>query len=242
MLEKSLAIVLKTTKFKESSLIAQMYTRNHGMQSFMVSGITSKKKYTKAALFQPLNQIELVYYFKNTNSVMRVKELKLVEPYAELHYNVYKSAIATFLQEMLFKTLRQQEQADENMFDFISNGIHLLDNLDGKYKYFHVHFLVKLTKYLGFMPMGRFSEEMPYFDFIEGVFTSKEPLHSNFIDGKNAKFLDQLIQCPLTQCQSLSSYHGEIGTWIQRLIELYQVHIQNFGKIKSLEVLTEVFE
>ena len=56
MLQKTLGIVLHTLKYKDTSLIADIYTEVAGRASFMVSIPRSRKAAVKPVLFQPLLQ------------------------------------------------------------------------------------------------------------------------------------------------------------------------------------------
>ena len=63
MIEKSEGIMLRTVPYAESSVIARVYTRREGLQSFIMGGARGKSG--KAALFQPLTLVDLVYYDKH---------------------------------------------------------------------------------------------------------------------------------------------------------------------------------
>jgi DNA repair protein RecO (recombination protein O) len=47
MLDKTEGIVLKTTKYSESSVITSIFTKKYGLLSFIVQGIRSSKKQAK---------------------------------------------------------------------------------------------------------------------------------------------------------------------------------------------------
>ena len=64
MLQKTLGIVLHTLKYKDTSLIADIYTEVAGRASFMVSIPRSRKAAVKPVLFQPLALVELEADFR----------------------------------------------------------------------------------------------------------------------------------------------------------------------------------
>ena len=47
-------IVLKTNKYGETSIISQILTRDHGLQSFIMGGVNGN--HGKAGMFQIMNQ------------------------------------------------------------------------------------------------------------------------------------------------------------------------------------------
>ena len=70
MLEKCEAIVLKAIKFKETSLIVNCFTREFGLQSFLVRGVLKSGKSTIKPVIFTTNQLKLVIYRKkNPNCI-----------------------------------------------------------------------------------------------------------------------------------------------------------------------------
>ena len=58
MLQKTVGIVLHTLKYNDTSNIVDIYTRENGRASFLVSVPRSRKSAVKTVLFQPLSMIE----------------------------------------------------------------------------------------------------------------------------------------------------------------------------------------
>lgn len=58
MLQKTVGIVLHTLKYNDTSNIVDIYTRENGRTSFLVSVPRSRKSAVKTVLFQPLSMIE----------------------------------------------------------------------------------------------------------------------------------------------------------------------------------------
>ncbi|HRB69903.1 MAG TPA: DNA repair protein RecO, partial [Chitinophagales bacterium] len=74
MLDKTEGIVLKTTKYSESSLIVKIFTKKHGLLSFMVQGVRSSKNKQKGNILQPLNCLNLEIYLKEQRNLNKLKE------------------------------------------------------------------------------------------------------------------------------------------------------------------------
>ena len=87
MLQKTLGIVLHTLKYKDTSLIADIYTEVAGRASFMVSIPRSRKAAVKPVLFQPLALVELEADFRPNATIYKVKEAKSLYPFATLPYD-----------------------------------------------------------------------------------------------------------------------------------------------------------
>ena len=88
MFEKTNAIVIKSLKFGDSSLIVNCYCENFGLQTFILKGIlkSKKSKSPKKSLFEPLSIIEIIFSKKKGNNMGYIKEAKLKFPYMDIPF------------------------------------------------------------------------------------------------------------------------------------------------------------
>ena len=71
MLYKTRGIALNYIRYRESSIIAKIYTEAFGIQSYIVNGVrSSKSKTNRIALFQPLTLLDMVVYHKSKEETM----------------------------------------------------------------------------------------------------------------------------------------------------------------------------
>src|ERR1700748_1892988 len=127
MLHKTRGIVFKTTDYSETSVIVQVFTEKFGLQSYIINGVKKAKAKISRNMLQPLHLLDMVVYHKNAGNVQRISELKNSPVLQTIPYDVIKSSLAIFLNEMLYKSLRQQS-ADENLFGFIFSAVEWLDH------------------------------------------------------------------------------------------------------------------
>src|SRR5665811_125739 len=113
MLVTTEGIVLHSIKYGESSVIATIYTRDYGRQSYLINAAHGKKSKNKASLLQPLFLVDMVAYQKQTRELHRVKELKSNQVYQNLAVDISKSTTTIFLSEILYKTIHEQESYPE---------------------------------------------------------------------------------------------------------------------------------
>ncbi len=73
MITNSTAIVLKRFPYSESSIIARCFVREMGKVSFIVHG-AHRKKSPMGSYFQPINCLDLVYYYKETRDLQTVSK------------------------------------------------------------------------------------------------------------------------------------------------------------------------
>jgi DNA repair protein RecO (recombination protein O) len=239
MLHKTRGIVFKTTDYAESSVIAQVFTEKFGIQSYIINGVKKPKAKISRNMLQPLHLLDMVVYHKNGGGVQRVSELKNAPLLQSVPYDVIKSSIAIFLNEVLYKAVRQQSP-DENLFSFIFNAIESLDHQSEGLANFHLLFLVRLTRYLGFYPEQFSAANGDYFDMKNGTFSRFKPEGLYYLSPPHTQNFGALMQCSFENMHLLRFSNDERRYLVQKLLEYYALHIDSFGSIKSHEVLEEV--
>lgn len=227
MLYKTKGIVLNFIKYRETSIITKIYTEDFGLQTYIVNGIRSAKSKQSIALYQPLTQLDLVVYKKTNASINRLSEIKCSSHYNSIPFDIRKSTMAMFLTEVLNKALREEAE-DPSLFNFIAESFMILDQLEQNFESFHIQFMCRLSKYLGFSILS--AEEV--FDQVH--------LHANHkaLAMLEKEMLDKLISEGYDEA---SSSKGLIRRdLVALLVKFYQLHIPSFGEIKSLTILTDI--
>ncbi len=229
MLHKTRGIALSYIRYRESSIIAKIYTEAFGIHSYIVNGVrSSRSKANRIALFQPLPLLDLVVYHKNkTDALHRISEIKCRVPFHSLPFEVVKSSLALFLTEILSKSLREEEE-NLPLFEFLEAAIGYLDNAESGYENFHIHTLVQLAFYLGF-----------------GMETAADL--SNELRENHYPASPDAIQRTALQIW-LSAPFGESVvldrprrlSLLNMLLFFYKIHLDSLGEIRSLDVLHEV--
>lgn len=241
MIEKTLGIVLRQIKYGENSLIAHLYTRHWGRIGVMVPGARTSSKNRKSHLFQPLTILELELYFKPGRDLHHIREAKNHCPFMHLTGDPVKSSVALFLSEILYKALREEE-TNEELFDFLSSHIQFLDLADQGIANFHIYFLLRLSRYLGFNPGIPPDGDNLWFDLSTGAFTSSPPLHGSFL---TPEMTDLVIRFLTVQASDLGSIAIDRKTRIELLtgiLSYYYLHLEGLGEIRSHIVLHSLFE
>src|ERR1700712_5064349 len=208
MLHKTRAIVFKTTDYGESSVIVQMFTEKFGMQSYIINGVKKPKAKISRNMLQPLHLLDMVVYHKSAGNVQRISELKTSPVLQSIPYDVIKSSMAMFLNEVLYKAIKQQT-ADENLFDFVFNAIEWLDHQTVGLANFHLLFLIQLTRYLGFYPDRYQANEANYFDLKNGVFIKYKPDTILYLSPPHTQNFSKLLQCNFENLSALKLTNDE---------------------------------
>jgi len=240
MLAATEGIVLHFIKYGESSVIVTIFTKDFGRQSYIVNASRSRKSKNKAALLQPLFLLDLEVYQKQTRELQRVKEFKSLQTYQNVPFDIAKSTQAIFLAEMLYKTIHEQESYPE-LFHFIKSALLYFDLMEEGWQNFHLYFLFRLTEYFGFLPDTTKVGFEGWFDLKKGAVVPFEPTHPLYA---NKEVTDHLITLSMLKINELDSFkipRKMRDSILQTLVDYYQLHFEDLGEIKSLNVLREVF-
>lgn len=237
---QSRAIVLRQIKYSETSLILKIYSEKEGLLSFMAKGVMGKKGKLRTAQFQPLNLIDLKYREARKSDLRQILDLKVINPFTDLPFNPVKRSIAIFIAELLQNAIKEQEQ-NLKLFEFLYNSIHWIDLSKKGYNHFHLLFMMKLTKHLGFYPTLDVDKEAKYFDLQQGVFRSVAPTHSNFIDSEQLCAWKQLINVKLETINNLLFSNSLKRKLLQTMMLYYKLHLIHFKELNSHHVLQSVF-
>ncbi|MFD0794791.1 DNA repair protein RecO [Mucilaginibacter litoreus] len=236
MLHKTRGIVFKTTDYSESSVVVQIFTEKFGLQSYIINGAKKPKAKIGRNMLQPLSLVDMVVYHKSNGNVQRITELKNVPLLQSVPYHVIKSCIAMFLNEVLYKAIKQQS-ADDALFDFVFNAIELLDHKTTGLANFHLLFLLQLSRYLGFYPHGKQGD---YFDMKDGIFSNYKPESLNYLSPPHTKNFYALLQSNFSNVDAVKLSNDERRYLISKLLEYFALHVEGFGNIRSHEVLEDV--
>lgn len=178
MVSKTNGIVLNYIKYKETSIISKIYTKEFGLKSYLVNSVRTKKGKFNISSFQPLSLLELVVYENKNSQIGRIKELKFDKIYFTNHHVQKKISICLFISEVLLKLITFQVP-DKNQFNFVRNSLIELDEVVDNYENFHIIFLIKFSKYLGFeisnisdFPNIKFENEL-VISFLSEIIISK---------------------------------------------------------------------
>ncbi len=232
MLIKTRAIVLHHVKYGESSLIVTLYTERNGRMTCIVSGIRSKKTHLSLPFFQPLTLLEAEIYYKSNREIHRLKELSCPFHYTSIPFSITKSTITLFLAEILWLTLREEE-ANDRLFDFLFHAFQLLDSKDEGIANFHLLFLIHYSRYLGIFPADLESEtDISRFRDLK-IFRN--------LPGDTGNIFLVMLKTSMAQAEKLNLNKASRLILLDALVKYYEEHLEGMGKIKSVNVLKEIF-
>ena len=240
MIEKTRGIILNQIKYTDSGIIARLYTRKFGRQSFLIRGMRSRKSGKHNILFQPMYILDLEISYKESREMNVLKEFSVSYSPYDIYSDIKKSSVAIFLGEVLTSVLRE-ESSHEEMFDYIEKSIIYFDRCSEGYANFHIAFLAGLSSFLGFEPGTRENENDSFFDMSNGIFVPVPPVHGNYANPDVSNILAQIFLASYDNIGNILLKGAMRNEVLDTLLKYYSLHLTGLKKINSLEVLKEVF-
>lgn len=233
MLVKSRSIVLHHIKYGDSGILLYCYTEQYGRMAFIANSVRTKNPKFPIHYFQPLTILDTLFYYKSKHNLHRLKELSSPMRYSTIPYQTDKSCIAMFVAEVLYRTLREEE-SNPMLFGFLINMFQLLDLNHKGIVNFHLLFLLQYSKFLGIFPAG----------LLEDSFGGREVTDIKMFHNLPADAMlsiKQMLQWPVVHLEEITINNKTRILILDRLIQFYNMHLDNILKLKSLSILREVF-
>lgn len=230
---KSEGIVLRTLKYSETSLILDIYTKEKGLGSFIVGGVR-KAKSKMQNVFHPMNIIDLVAYNSN-QSLSRIKEGHYAYTYEKLNRDVVTSSVGTFMIDLIRSSISERE-LDEELYDFVRSTLVDLDKGHLSLQDLPIRFAIQLAVYLGFQIQDNYSEAQPYFDLQSGQYISELRTEKEVLDEHISYQLHLLMQ----DGPPHKLTREDKQTLLDKMLDYYRFHIENFKELRSLPVLRAI--
>ncbi len=227
MLKKTQGIVLSSIRYKESSIIVKIFTRELGLKAYLVNGVRTQGNKSKIALYQPLTLLDLVVYDKESTGLQRISEAQLHRPQQLIPFDFTRTGIALFITEVISKSIYENYQ-NESLFDFLKKCVLDLDSKEAQLGQFPLVFLIEKARYLGFAPedaTGFLAESRSQ------PFSSVElQLAENYLS-------DLMSDSFANQTRISKALRQKL---LDHLLDFYSQHLDNPGNWKSLMILRQL--
>ncbi len=241
MLIKTRGIIFRSIKYSETSIIADIFTEEKGLQSFIISGVRTKKAKVSASVLQVMTLVDLVAYYREDRDLHRIKEIKAELVYASLPFDIVKGAVGLFMVELARKTIQESEE-NRKLFTFLFETFRLLDSTEKPVSNLHIAFMIELSAFLGFLPGGEYVDEKSIFDLEEGVFEEGTPHHFHYLNENQSALLNQFLNTAIWESHTIKIDRTNRKELLNNLLLFYKLHIENFQKINAHQILEEVLE
>ena len=241
---KTKGIVLRTVKYGETSVIVTIFTELFGVRPYLVNGVrkSTKKGSGKANLFQPAAILDMIVYHNELKNLQRIREFRWGFLYSHILSDVKKNAVALFLIELLTKCLKQPE-ANPDLFQFTEDiFMHLDSSTENAAANLPLFFALHLTVFLGLRMNDNYSDSKTFLDLQEGGFVDEKPHHPYFVEDKEARITSHILKVMQPEELEDTMLNHEFRKSLLYVYEkYYALHIPDFGSLRSLPVLSELF-
>jgi len=231
------AIVLSKIRYKDNDAIVKLFTKEYGVISFIVKiGSRLKKSKSRLVYFQELTILEIQFNYNSKKELQYIRDINLKYNYISCHSDIKKGSIIIFLSEVLSNILFHQKK-DVALYNYIEESLIWYDSNKGN-PYFHLIFLVQLTKFLGFYP-DEINNNFKYFNLEEGCYElAKTSKYS--ISNADLKLFNQILGTKFDG-NPLTLNTKELMNVLNIILTYYKLHTNNFKYIKSMEIINTIF-
>lgn len=241
MLTKTRAIVLRCFKYSDQKVVVDLYTEVYGRITSMVTLSSSAKGKMKKQLFQPLTSLQLELDYRERQQMQRIKDIQIDTAWTQLNSDPIRITIGMFLAEVLYYVTRQEQQ-DSMLFSFLKTSLEWLDITEQGIANFHIAFLIRMARFIGFLPAAEDYVNGQLFDLRTGEFTSQQPLHHDILDANDARRMYQLLRITYPTMHLYSMSRQERQRCLDIILTYYRLHTPSFPELKSLSIMQEIFE
>ena len=248
----TVGIVLNSVRYTDDKVIVNVFTRSAGGMGFVVKrpggaaadsrrgSRRSAAASGRAAVWQPLTLVEMVYDERLRGGLARVREVRIARPWVDMPYHPHKASMSLFLGEFLGHVLRS-EPANGELMDFLVEGLAWLDSAQTGFASFHVVMLLGLSRFLGFEPNVSGWKEGSFFDLRDATYSEWRPTHPDYIEGDEAALAARLLRLGYGQMRRVRLSGAARSRMLEVIVWFYRLHVPELPEMKSLAVLREMF-
>lgn len=240
MLTKTEAIVLHAFRYGETRMIVDMYTRVFGRLSFIVPLPKTAKGRIKKQFFQPLTQLTIETDVRPRLQLQKLSSAVIATPLLSLQTNPSKLSISLFLAEFLYHALKGEQQ-NEALFDYIASSLQWLDSAGSQVANFHLVFLMRMSRFLGFYPNLDGYLPGSYFDLRASVFCQQAPVHHDFLVPAEAEKVQLMMRMNYPTMHVYRLTQDDRRRLLEIAMNYYRIHLPAFPELRSLNVLMELW-
>lgn len=232
--------MLSHVRYGENGVVCKLYVREAGLKSFMVKGLGSRRSVIRPAYLQPLTLLEVVFEDQPHRELLHLKEAKIYQATPSLHDQLPKTALTFFMAEVIQRSIREMETNTE-MFDFLESAVLQLEKSQESVSTYPLWFLLRLSRYLGFLPMNNRDTQRPWFSLEAGTFTDLPPGGSSLIlqDEISAGFAEMLNAFSSDVFHPIPLPNRKV--LLEALLFYFSVHLPEFRDLKSPAVFQKIF-
>ena len=240
MLTKTKAIVLRNIKLGEQKMVVDLLTETDGRVSVVTVIPKTQRGKLKKQYFQPMSILEVEMDFRQRADLQRLRDARIAYPYSSIPFDPYKLSITLFLAEFVYYSTRGEQQ-NVPLFAYVERSMQWLDSCVHSFANFHLVFMMRLSRFIGFYPNTEDYQPGDYFDMRAATFSPEMPMHTDFLHPEDAARIGTLMRMNYESMHLFRMSHADRNRIVDVLIDYYRLHVPNFPELKSLQVMKELW-
>ena len=150
------------------------------------------------------------------------------------------SKLALFQPMFPYRLVREYDEPNQALFDFVWNSVGALDSMDEGVANFHLWFLANLSRFLGFCPGNDYSAD-DWFDIREGLYTKTRPQHVSFMTQECTRILRDMMECDVRCLAEIGLNRTQRVEFLNAVLGYFGYHLDAISAVQSVRILREVF-
>lgn len=233
-------ISLRTVRLSDSKNLLSVWSRQAGRLTFAVPAGNSREARRRRAFTSPLGTFEGVCDLRPDRDIQSVRDVMPMPGSIAMGGTPLHGLTAFFLADALDVVLRRSAP-DEALSDFLFDSLAVFAALGGRAAAnFHLLFLFGLAHYAGIEPDTGDYAPGRVFDMREGRFRLSAPLHSDYIEGREARLMVMLSRATYASAAHLPFDRDGRRRALDLILQYFTLHLAPLNKLKSLDILRSI--
>lgn len=242
MIVKTTGIVLRTIDFKESSLIATVFTRSHGKIALIAKG-ARKPKSKFSAFLTPGQILEIVFYHKASRSVQTLSDASYLHKLHLLRVDLEKMGLVVTCLELAGQLLHENE-VNEEVFDFLEKLVQWINNQEAVTKRIFPYVQIRMAQLIGVglqLPEKQIETDNGYISVESGMVTSTpDDGHAIRLTQKQFLFVLESLQSMKSSIFEIDLSKKELNDLIAYLDTYFNYHIAEMKPRRSDKIFDQL--
>jgi len=239
---KTEAVVLSKLNYGDTSSIASLFTKDYGKISVIVKGGRSKKS-KFGAVVDPLNNIQIVFYKKDTRDVQLISDASLLSHFQSLKNDLQKLKYAYAVAELV-KNLMAENESNKKIYQGLVRILSRLDSSNEKPEVSFGRFFLFFLKEIGYefhtdgcvvCGSKNFSSVKLYYNFEKGLICGRCTKDVVEIYDINLE-LFQYLNCLKYNMDADNFSDATINKTNSLLERFLKYHVSDFKGIQSFKM------
>lgn len=232
-------MVLNTINYNDKYVLSTVFSEDFGCVTYMVAKTKGKPAKVPRSLFSPMALLTMDVDHQPLRDIQRVREAQPIIQFYSIPNDMKKTSLVFFVSEFLSRVLKDISDS-KVLFGFLEQSTQILEMTNKNIANFHLVFILKLSRFLGFYPNLGDYKKGQYFDLLNGEYVTFRPLHQHYINQQESFALSRLHRITFENMHKYGFTQQERLNIINRMLEYYRLHLYDFPNLKSLDVLHEI--